>query len=73
MRLSRTKFSARCKSFFKIEFAAQDITAYGGLELIRRYFRLIGLHRRIQSAFRQYQLGGDYRTVDMILAILALS
>ncbi len=44
----------------------------GGLELIRRYFRLIGLHRRVQSAFRQYQLGGDYRAVDMILVILAL-
>ena len=72
MRFSNSKFSARCKRFFKIKFAAQDITAYGGLELIRRYFRLIGLHRRVQSAFRQYQLGGDYGAVDVILVILAL-
>ncbi len=41
MRLSRTDFHSACKSFFKIEFASQDITAFGGLELIRRYFRLI--------------------------------
>ena len=41
MRLSRADFHSACKSFFKIEFASQDITAYGGLELIRRYFRLI--------------------------------
>lgn len=72
MRFSRTQFIDSCKSFFRIEFTPQDITAYGGLELIRRYFRLIGLHRRVQSAFRQYQLGGDYRAVDMILVILAL-
>ena len=39
MRLSRADFYSSCKSFFKIEFASQDITAFGGLELIRRYFR----------------------------------
>ncbi len=72
MRFSRTQFIDSCKSFFRVEFTPQDITAYGGLELIRRYFRLIGLHRRVQSAFRQYQLGGEYGAVDMILVILAL-
>ena len=72
MRSSRTQFAVPCKSFFKIEFAAQDITAYGGLELVRRYCRLIGLHRRIQKAFRQCQLGADYQAVDMILVLLAL-
>lgn len=72
MRSSRTQFAAPCNSFFKIEFAPQDITAYGGLELVRRYCRLIGLHRRIRRAFRQRQLGGDYQAVDMILVLLAL-
>lgn len=43
MRLSRADFSAPCKSFLKIEFAAQDITAFGGLELLRRYLALIEL------------------------------
>ena len=36
MRLSRTDFRSACKSFLKIEFARQDITAFGGLELMRR-------------------------------------
>jgi hypothetical protein len=44
----------------KIEFASQDITPYGGLELIRRYFRIIDLHRRVQTVFSRYDVGGDY-------------
>lgn len=72
MRLSRAHFYSPCKSSLKIEFASQDITAYGGLELIRRYFGIIGLHRRVQSVFAAYGLGGDYRAIDMILVILVL-
>ncbi len=72
MRLSRADFYSPCKSFLKIEFASQDITAYGGLELIRRYFRIIELHRRVQSVFAAHGLGGDYRAIDMILVILVL-
>ena len=72
MRLSRTDFHSACKSFFKIEFASQDITAFGGLELIRRYFRLIELGRTVRSVFARYDLGGDYRAIDMILVIVVL-
>ena len=72
MRLSRTDFHSACKSFFKIEFASQDITAFGGLELIRRYFRLIKLSRTVRSVFARYHLGGDYRAIDMILVIVVL-
>lgn len=72
MRLSRADFHSPCKSFLKVEFASQDITAYGGLELIQRYFRLIELHRRVQSVFARYGLGGDYRAIDMILVIVGL-
>ena len=72
MRLSRADFRSACKSFFKIEFASQDITAFGGLELIRRYFRLIHLGRSVRSVFAQYDVGGDYRAIDMILVIVVL-
>ena len=72
VRLSRADFHSVCKSFSKIEFAPQDITAFGGLELIRRYFRLIDLHRRVQSVFARYGIGGDYRAIDMILVIVML-
>lgn len=72
MRLSRADFYSPCKSFFKIEFASQDITAYGGLELIRRYFRVIQLHRKVHLVFARYGVGGDYRAIDMILVIVGL-
>ena len=72
MRLSRADFHSSCKSFFKIEFASQDITAFGGLELIRRYFRLIELGRTVRSVFARYDVGGDYRAIDMILVIVVL-
>ena len=72
MRLSRADFHSVCKSFSKIEFASQDITAFGGLELIGRYFRLIELHRRVQAVFASYGIGGDYRAIDMILVIVGL-
>jgi hypothetical protein len=72
VRLSRTDFHSACKSFFKIEFASQDITAFGGLELIRRYFRLIKLGRTVRSVFARYDVGGDYRAIDMILVIVVL-
>jgi hypothetical protein len=72
VRLSRADFHSACKRFFKIEFASQDITAFGGLELIRRYFRLIELGRTVRSVFARYDLGGDYRAIDMILVIVVL-
>lgn len=72
MRLSRADFYSPCKSFLRIEFASQDITAYGGLELIRRYLGIIDLHRRVQAVFSRYEMGGDYRAIDMILVIIGL-
>jgi len=72
VRLSRADFSGSRKSFLKIEFANQDITAFGGLELLRRYLALIELGRRVRTIFARYQIGGDYRAIDMILVILML-
>lgn len=57
MRLSRAQLKAPCKNFFQIECQPQQITAYGGLELIRRYFHVIGLRRRIQRVFQGHQCG----------------
>jgi hypothetical protein len=72
VRLSRADFRCACKSFLRIEFATQDITAYGGLELIRRYLGLIKFSGRVQSVLGKYGLGGDYRAIDMILVIVGL-
>lgn len=72
MRLSRADFCSPCKSFLRIEFAPQDITAFGGLELMRRYLALIELGGRVRAAFARYEIGGDYRSIDMILVIVVL-
>jgi hypothetical protein len=72
VRLSRADFQGSCKSFWKIEFASQDITAFGGLELVRRYLALIELGRRVRTVFARYEVGGDYRAIDMILVIVVL-
>lgn len=72
MRLSRADFRWACKSYLKIEFAPQDITGFGGLELVRRYVALIELGRKVRAVFARYEMGGDYRTIDMILVIVVL-
>jgi len=55
-----------------MEFVRQDLTSYGGLELVRRYFRLLDLHRRIREAFSAYGLGGDYGCGRLVLLVVAL-
>ena len=60
------------QEFFEHRFASQDITAFGGLELVRRYLALIELGRRVRSVFARYEVGGDYRAIDMILVIVVL-
>jgi len=72
VRLSRADFQGSCKSFLKIEFASQDITAFGGLELLRRYLALVELGRRVRTVFLRNEVGGDYRAIDMILVIVVL-
>jgi Transposase DDE domain group 1 len=40
--------------------------------VLRRYFRLLGLHRRIREAFSGYGLGGDYGAGRLVLLVIAL-
>jgi hypothetical protein len=56
----------------RIEFVQQDLTSYGGLELLRRYFRRLDLHRRLRQAFSAYGLGGDDGAARLVLLLIAL-
>lgn len=60
------------KADLPIEFAEQDITSYGGLELFRRYFRLLELHRRIRNACRGVGLRSDYGCGRLALVVIGL-
>jgi hypothetical protein len=72
VRYTKSDLRSQIKQNLSIEFAPQGITAFGGLELIRRYFSMVGLHRRVRSAFAKHDIGGDYRCIDMILVVIAL-
>ena len=60
MRLRISSLRRIVKKNLSIEFVQQDLTSYGGLELVRRYFRFIDLNRRIRQSFNAYGLGGAY-------------
>src|SRR2546430_12943949 len=58
MRLSVGTLRQVVKRDLAIAFVRQQLTSYGGLELLRRYVRRIELPRRLQAACAA--LGGDY-------------
>src|SRR5215831_18405037 len=58
MRLSVASLRRVVKGDLRIEFVRQDLTSYGGLELLRRYTRRIGLVERLRAAGAE--LGSDY-------------
>jgi len=60
------------KGDLPIEFVEQDLTSNGSVELVRRYFRLLDLHRRGRHTFCAYELGGDYGCGRLELLVLAL-
>jgi hypothetical protein len=72
MRLTVARLRRVVKADLPIEFVPQHLTSYGGLELLRRYFRLLGLHRRIREVFAGYGLGGDYGAGRLVLLVTAL-
>ena len=72
MRLTVARLRRVVKADLPIEFVPQQLTSYGGLELLRRYFHLLGLHRRIRQAFSGYRLGGDYGAGRLITLMIGL-
>src|SRR6266849_190802 len=58
MRLSVASLRRVVKGDVRIEFVRQDLTSYGGLELLRRYARRMNLGARLRAAGTG--LRGDY-------------
>jgi hypothetical protein len=50
----------RIKRDFSIQVGREQLTSYGGLELLRHFLVLIGLRARIQCAFAAQPLGSNY-------------
>ncbi len=70
MRLSVGTLRQVVKRDLSIAFVPQQLTSYGGLELLRRYVRRLALPRRLQAACAA--LGGDYGGARLALLLVAL-
>src|SRR3989449_8244110 len=70
MRLSVGTLRKVVKRDLAIAFVPQQLTSFGGLELLRRYVRRIELPRRLQAACAA--LGGDYGGGRLALLLLAV-
>jgi hypothetical protein len=70
MRLSVDSLRRVVKRDLAIEFVPQQLTSYGGLELLRRYVQRLDLAARLRRACAA--LGGDYNGASLSLLILAL-
>ena len=72
MRLKVGRLGRLVKRDLPIEFGREQLTSYGGLELLRRYFHLIGLNQRLRRGFREHQVRGDYSCTHLVLLVIAL-
>ena len=70
MRLSVASLRRVVKRDLPIEFVPQQLTSYGGLELLRRYLQRIDLSGRLRRALGT--LGSDYGSARLGLLVLAL-
>ena len=72
MRLTVARLRRVIKRDFSIQFGREQLTSYGGLELLRRFLVLIGLRARIRCAFAAQQLSGDYGASQLVLLVIGL-
>jgi hypothetical protein len=72
MRLKVAGLWRAIKRELPIEFGHEQLTSYGGLELVRRYFRLLGLKARIRHELGEHEVGGDYGCTHLVLLVIGL-
>src|ERR1700674_1373834 len=69
MRLKVRRLWQGVKQKLPIQFGHDQLTSYGGLELVRRYFQLIELKARIRRALGKHA-GGDYGGSHLVLLVI---
>jgi hypothetical protein len=62
----------RVKADLALRFTRSGLTSFAGLELVRRYFRQLGLVEKIRRHVGANAPGTDYGIVGMILVVLTL-
>src|SRR6267154_5123434 len=71
MRLKVRRLWRAIKRELPIQFGHEQLTSYGGLELVRRYFQLIELKARIRRALGKHTRG-DYGGSHLVLLVIGL-
>src|ERR1700719_1652402 len=71
MRLKVRRLWQAIKQELPIQFGHEQLTSYGGLELVRRYFQLIELKARIRRALGKHT-HGDYGGSHLVLLVIGL-
>jgi hypothetical protein len=72
MRLRRAELRGRVKADLALRFTRSGLTSFAGLELVRRYFRQLGLIDKIRRHVGANAPSTDYGIVGMILVVLTL-
>lgn len=62
----------RVKGNLQLRFEQQGLTSYAGLELVRRYFGMVGLMAMLRREFGGLMPRSDFGAPTMVLTILAL-
>jgi len=72
MRLRKAELRGRVKADLTLRFTRSGLTSFAGLELVRRYFRQLGLFEKIRRHVSATAPGTDYGVVGMIMVVLTL-
>ena len=72
MRLRKGSIRARVKGDLPIVFTDEKLSAYGGIELFRRFVDRSGFCERLQRVFSIRQFDGDYGSFRVTLALMGM-
>ena len=72
MKLRKADLRARVNANYALRFDAGALTSYAGLELVRRYFRTLGLSDIVRRHLNGRLPGTDFGVTSLVLLLLAL-
>ena len=72
MRRRKRSIRSRVKSDLPIVFTDEKLSAYGGIELFRRFVDRSGFANRLQGVFSIRQFDGDYGSFRVTLALMGM-
>lgn len=72
MRLRKRSIRARVKGDLPIVFTREKLSAYGGLELFRRFLDASGFSDRLREVFSIRRFEGDYGSFRIALALVGM-